>query len=312
MPEDLSDPDPFSRHAAEAVGKGGFVRHLTHHTLSYTPGQGQRLVVTFDNLASLGQAERMPWGHAFLTAQGWDVLGVMARRKDWFRCPETIAALEALRDDGFFARFPAVSMYGASMGGYGAIAFAPLAPGCTVLAFAPQSSLDKRHAPFENRYRWGAKQGDWDAPYADAADSVAAASRIYLLYDPRMSQDNAHAVRLSGPNVTELRLPHAGHKIPFALQKMKLLKRVSISALKGDLSAVEFARLYRERRASIVWTLALLERALDRGHLTLGLRASEFALALRNKRQLRRMRKMFVRAIRMKAKQQKGPETGAL
>lgn len=249
---------------------GGWFIDRPNHALSWLPGQGKRLVVTFDNLAALRETEnRSPWGQAFLAAQGWDVLGVMAKRNDWFRDLPLWTALEGLRDDGFFSRFGAVSMYGSSMGGFGALAFAPLAPGCTVFAMAPQSTLCQTRAPFENRYRQARAYTDWSGPWADAAEGMKAAGRAYIAFDRYVPQDAAHVDRLIGPNVVPLAMPHLGHKLPPALQKMKILKALSTEALSGDLSLLRFAQLFRARHGSMPWKADLLERAREKGHLPL-------------------------------------------
>lgn len=276
----MTATDPFAAQRALVTRQGGWFIDRPHHALSWLPGRGERLVVTFDNLAALRETEnRSPWGQAFLAAQGWDVLGVMTRRNDWFRDVTLWTALESLRDDGFFRRFAAVSMYGASMGAFAALAFAPLAPGCTVFAMAPQSTLCPRRAPFENRYRQARAFTDWSGPWADAAEGHLAASRAYVAFDPHVPQDAAHVARLTGPNVTLLRLPHIGHKLPPALQKMKILKPVSMAALTGTLTAGEFARLFRARHASTPWQTDLLSRARARGHLKLAHRLALHLMA---------------------------------
>ena len=58
----------------------------------------------------------------------------------------------------------------------GALAFAPLAPGCTVMAFAPQRSLDPALCPFESRYRHARLTTDWSLPFGDAAEGLRAAA----------------------------------------------------------------------------------------------------------------------------------------
>ncbi len=152
-PEDDGDTaaaDAFALQRQRVADMGGFMLELDHHVLTWLPGRGERLVVSFDNLAAVRETEdRIIWGQKFLTAQGYDVLGLQIKRRDWYRDRQIISALEDLRDDGFFRRFPAVSLYGSSMGGFGALAFAPLAPGCTVMSFAPQRSLDRCFAPMK-------------------------------------------------------------------------------------------------------------------------------------------------------------------
>lgn len=276
----MTETDPFAAQRALVAEAGGWFADRPNHALSYLPGRGQRLIVTFDNLSALREkTNRIPWGQGFLAAQGWDVLGVMTKRNDWYRDPTLWAALEGLRDDGFFARFPAVSMYGASMGAFAAVTFAGLAPGCTVMAFAPQSTLDTKLAPFETRYRYARKITDWSGPYADAADGARAAARIYIGFDPHLAPDARHAARIAGDNTILLPMPHLGHKLPPALLKMGLLKLLSVAALSGELTEDGFRKLYRKRRESPLWQAGLIERAQANGHPQLARRLAQTLMA---------------------------------
>lgn len=251
------------------------VTELTSHLLAFVPGAGRRLVVTFDNLSSVSDEDRLPWGLGFLSRKGWDVLGVMSLQKDWFRHVELRAALRGLAGQGFFAGYQAVSMYGASMGAFGALTFAPLSPGCTVMAFAPQSTLAHDLAPFEKRYRWGRSLGDWESgEYRDAAEGVRAAGRAYIAYDPLFGPDARHADRLAGANVVRLPMPGLGHKLPPALSRMGILGQLSEQALTGQLEPEDFHRLFRERRRSPRWCAEVLARSQARGHAKLGLAAA--------------------------------------
>jgi hypothetical protein len=250
--------------AVEAAARqgGGWCVRLPHHVLAWVPAGHRRLVVSFDNLSALrDDGPRWPWGYSFLAAGGWDVLGVMIRRKDWFRDPALWAALERLRDDGLFRRYDHVAMYGSSMGGFGALTFAPLAPGCTVLALAPQTTLAEDLAPFETRYRWGRAQGDWAGPWRDAAEGAKAAGKVYLGFDPAQPLDRAHVQRLAAVRPVLLPMPHLGHKLPPALSRMGLLKPLAEAALTGGLTGPGFYRLFRGRRNSVPWLAGLIERA---------------------------------------------------
>lgn len=278
--EDGPDPapppcDPFAEVRGRAVASGGFCLDLPHHVIAHVPVPGaDRLVVTFDNLAATRDPVRQIWGSRVLAQAGWSVMGVMIRRKDWFRHASLLDAFDMLRDSGFFRRHAHVSMYGASMGAYGALTFAPAAPGCTVVAFAPQTTLAPEIAPFEWRYRLGRALGDWTDPrYLDAAEGVHAAGRAYVFHDPFQPEDRLHAARLTGPTVTHLRLPHAGHKLPPALLRMGILKDVALQALRGELTEAGFARAWRARRRHAGWRDDLLARAESQGHARLVLAA---------------------------------------
>ncbi|SNX70821.1 hypothetical protein SAMN05878503_10711 [Cereibacter ovatus] len=283
--------DPFADVAAQARATGGFFHDLGHHAVAHLPIGAPRLVLSFDNLASRREAgSRFPWGHAALAAMGWDVLGIMVRRPDWFREAALWDLMDSLRDEGFFARYGAVATYGASMGGYGAAVFAPMAPGCTVLAFAPQSTLNPALAPFETRYRYGRGLGDWDDPRSDAAEAIRAAGRAYVAADPLVPEDACHLRRLDGANVLRLEMPGLGHKMPPALRKMNILKPLVAAALSGDLDAARFHSLYRARRQSVPWLVSMLERARQKGHVALALRAAEREYAARPHWRLRAQR----------------------
>ena len=290
--------DAFAAQRQRAADMGGFVLEMDHHVLTWLPGKGERLVVSFDNLAAVRETvDREMWGQGFLLAQGYDLLGVQIKRRDWFRDGQTIQALEDLRDDGFFRRFPSVSMYGSSMGAFGALAFAPLAPGCTVMAFAPQRSLDPEVCPFETRYRYARQTTDWSLPYSDAAEGVRAAARAYVGFDPTLEEDRLHAEAINGPNVTYLPMHSMGHKLPPALLKMGLLKPLSLAALSGTLERPAFFRMMRARRESMPWRSDFLARCLAKGHLRLGLDMAEKMMADRPHWKIRHQKKALIAAL---------------
>jgi len=287
-PGNVTAEAAFDAVRSRAATTGGFARDLPAHLLAFLPAPGpaprdaRRLVVTYDNLASVRETEaRVPWGDEFLAAQGWDVLGVMIKRKDWFRDAALIEAMEALGAEGFFAGFGAISAFGSSMGGFGALAFAGHYPGATILAFAPQSTLDPARAPFETRYRYARRTLPWTGRHADAAEAAGAAGRLYLAFDPHQAEDAAHAARLAGPNTIPLRMPYLGHKLPPALLRMGQLKPLARSALEGTLDLPAFHRMMRARFASPSYVEALLARAGDRGHHRLALRAADRLMAER-------------------------------
>jgi hypothetical protein len=286
----VADPtNPFVSASALAEKSGGFCRNLKGHGMAYLPGGHRRLVVTFDNLSVFRDGpDRLPWGYDFLSAQGWDVLGIMVKRPDWFRHPDVWDQFDQLRDAGFFSDYDHVAMYGSSMGAYGALAFAPAAPGCTVLALAPQTTLDRTIVPFDTRYPRADRLTNWGGRYSDAAEGVKSAGRAYVVFDPRQSMDAAHAARLQGENIVFLRAPGVGHKIPPAFKKMGILKPLCERGLTGDLTLSDFGGMFRARRDSPPWIENLLIRAQARNHPKLALRAAEFAMANRRHWKIRK------------------------
>ena len=275
---------------------GGFFQETQHHVLAHLPGR-DRLVVGFDNLASVNDLPRRVFGQPLIRGQGWGALGILVKRKDWFRDAALFDALERIAADGLFRSYPEVSFYGASMGGFAALTFCRLSPGATVLAFAPQSTLAPDLAPFENRYRFVRRFTDWSGPYRDAAEGVSTARTVQIVYDPTIPQDAAHASRIAGPNVQLLPCAHLTHKVPPALRRMNLLKEVTLAGLHGSLDRDSFARMMRGRRNSIPWTVAMLEHAAAHGHARLALRVLDARLEKDDHWKLRQLRPRL-RALR--------------
>lgn len=274
--------------APTLAGPGGFWRENGLHSFLFIP-RGKVLVVTFDNLdiAMDKREDRRPWGFAFIEKQGWSMLGVMAAGWTWYRDPWVAAEFDRLAAEGFFAQFDRVVFYGASMGGYAAAAFSAACPGADVVAFSPQSTLDKRLVPWERRYRsaWGF---DYGGPYGDAAQALRAARQAVLFYDPYAPLDRGHIERMRGANVLELRAPLLGHRLGSSLQQMGILSEVTRLALEGHLTEAEFYRLLKARKTLPRYQKELFDRALAKGHVTLARRLARYVLLRGGHRALRK------------------------
>jgi hypothetical protein len=227
----------------------GWFHKFDDYSCSFVERSRAQLVVSFDNLSQAGNPNtaREPWAQKFCADRGYSQLGVYAQSSTWFRNADLIAHLNGLRDAGFFKRFEAVSFVGTSMGAFGAVSFSSLAPGATVVAFSPQTSLDEAKVPWEKRFAKG-RAADWSLPYSDAAEHTATASKIYLIYDPFHAGDRAHVARLSGDNLIHLKGFGLGHKSALVLNRMDALKSVMEGGITGTLSEPEFYKTIRARK----------------------------------------------------------------
>lgn len=251
---------------------------LGRHQVDVLPG-GPALVVTFEP-AAVGKAEskleRPVWGQAFLQRRGHTVLGVKRSATDWYRSPDLHRLFRALQAAGWFARFERVMFYGPSMGGYAALAFAACAPGCTVLAMHPQSTMAPDRVWFDQRFA-GERARHWQGDLVDGADGAALAGRVYVCYDPWQLKDRLHAQRLPAHNRVDLRLPYVGHATTQALQALGLLGDVVDRALAGTLDAAGFRQMARQRVRLADYHLRLAQRGV---HVPRRLRALEQALQI--------------------------------
>jgi hypothetical protein len=263
---------------ARALAGQAAVLTLPEHQIDFLPG-GEGLVVSFEPVADQpvpDDFDRPVWGQGFLQRRGLSVLGFKRRHSDWYREPRLHRAMRALEAAGFFRRFRRVMFYGSSMGGHAALAYAPVSPGCIVLALNPQSTLAPARCWFDQRFA-GPGAAAWEGDFVDGADGARAASRVYLCYDPYQVKDRLHAQRLPLARRINLRLPFAGHATPKLLSKVGLLGPVFDKAWAGSLTEAEFRRLARERVKSADYHLRLAERGV---FVPRRLRVLDTALAL--------------------------------
>jgi hypothetical protein len=240
------------------------------------------LVVSFDNLATIDEGwPRGPWAWKRLEPMGHSVLGVQSHAKDWFRQPTAPVLLRGLEERGFFRRFRRVVLTGASMGGFAALNFAPLIPEARVLAFSPQTTMNKVIAPYEARFPFAVKRSNWDGmPFLDAAAAMPYIRRAVVVFDPMVPEDRAHAARLDGPNVQLLRIPFATHEAIRVVLKTGTFQLLVDAMVERDGVGPEFWQAYRARRSVTKWQRAVLAAAANRGRSGLVIRAADAMLRL--------------------------------
>ncbi|SMO79567.1 hypothetical protein [Paracoccus laeviglucosivorans] len=260
--------------------KRGFYRTLGDHALVFADRGDDHLLVSFDNLSSARDdaMNRDPWGYSFAAKNGWSQLGFMAFKPSWFRDPALFQEMRTLADSGFFRRFRSVTLTGTSMGGYGACAFASLVPGCTVVAFSPQSTLDPALVPWEERFASGRK-ADWSGDFADAATQSAAAARVWLIYDPHFGPDVQHVARFTHDRAIRLPARYSGHKSALFLRRAEILSTIMREAMAGTLSESSFFGLYRRGRALPWYVHGVADRIIADGNAD---RLNRLMAALRN------------------------------
>ncbi|RCW88291.1 hypothetical protein [Paracoccus lutimaris] len=274
--EDLLADDPQPAPAREAAPewlvnfrrsefRRGFYVSGEGYGVVFSDRTSEVLVVSCDNLSSAREdtLDRLPWGYGFVAKNGWSQLGIMTFDADWFRNDGLLGYMQELAQSGFFRRFRKVVMTGTSMGGYAACAFASLAPGCTVIAFSPQSTLKKDLVPWESRFPSG-RRADWSGAFADGAAESVDAERVFLVYDPGFAPDLQHVERFTAPNVVRLPARYSGHKSALFLRRAGLLSSVVRSTVEGHMSEAEFFRIYRGGR-SLPWYLHAVQARLVEG-----------------------------------------------
>jgi hypothetical protein len=270
---------------ARAGPRQGFFHWLGNHGAAFVRRSTAQLVVTFDNLHNVGDTrpDREPWAAKFCAERDLSHLGILAQASDWYRDAALIAFFERLAAEGFFRQFDRVCLAGTSMGGFGALAFAALVPGCTVIALSPQSTLGADLVPWERRFASG-RAADWSLPYSDGALTIAQAGRVYVVHDPFVVPDRMHARRLEGPQVMHLKGFGFGHKSALVLNRMGLLKLVMEKGIDGSLTEAEFYKAIRARKDVILYRESMAAALKTRGKEA---RAQAFRTAFKERRRAR-------------------------
>jgi hypothetical protein len=251
-PESADNPSPMpsaylpptlAQTAAEAAGMPSF-RLSGGLVDAYFVRRGKVLLVTFDNLASVGEYDPpQPWLMGTSERLGHSVLGIIARQKDWYRNPDTPALITALRDAGLFKGFSRVVFTGTSMGGFAALVYAALVPGAAVLAFSPQTSLARELVRFERRFPYARRRWDWNTPdFLDAASCLAPGAEVHVAFDPFVPEDKAHFQRLARPGVKAIALPHMGHRALRVLKEIGAVAELIGAVAEGRFDPAVWAR----------------------------------------------------------------------
>lgn len=230
------------------------------------------LFVAFETLFGIRSVSEtgMPLAFDLCSQRGWSHLTLIARNQEWFRDAHVFSFFDRLSDLGFFDGFRRVIFYGAGMCGYAAAAFSVAAPGATVIAVAPQATLERSRTRWDDRFP-SARRLDFSRRYSFAPDMVEAAERAVVIYDPDEIEDSMHASLFQGANVDHFRYRRgSAGAIESDLRSMALIAQLADAAVKGRLDLARLGRIMRSRRRHVPYLRALLSRVMaeDRPRLT--------------------------------------------
>lgn len=230
------------------------------------------LFVAFETLFGIRSVSEtgMPLAFDLCERRGWSHLTLIAHSQQWYRSPKVYSFFDRLVDMGFFDNFDRVIFYGAGMCGYAAAAYSVAAPGATVLALAPQATLDRRRTYWDDRFP-STRRLDFTSRYAYAPDMIEAAERAVVVFDPDEIEDGMHASLFQGTNVVHYRYRRgSAGAIEADLRSMALIAHIADAAAAGTLNLAKIAKLMRPRKRHVPYLRALLSRVMaeDRPALT--------------------------------------------
>lgn len=260
---DLSalSPAEWAARLGKIGDEAGYCETLGPRHRVFFSDQGPVLLVTFETVADIRarQSDQLPMGHAIARARGWSSLTLIAEGDTWFRDRAVYGYFDRLVDDAFFEDFDRVVFFGAGMAGYAAAAFAVTAPGATVIALAPQATLDPAIASWDTRFPQ-MRRTRFDDRYGYAPDMLEGAGEAFVIYDPLVAPDAMHATLFRAPWVSLLGCRGIGQAPGMMLAGLGVIKPMLVAACEGRFSAAAFWRLYRVRRDSVRWLRLLAAR----------------------------------------------------
>ena len=255
------------------IEEGGFYHQLNDNAICYFHRGTEHLVITFDDLTLAGkqQTRDKAWGEDFLRKHGFSNLAVLAGRRDWYGQPDLEVYLSELARSGFFTPFKKVTFYGVSMGAFAALVFSRLVPGCIVVAYSPQTTLDQDVIPTETRWPVGTSIGNWKTrTFADATVGLETAGTVYIITDPFDEHERRHAERF--PQLDQVKILHLWHSGHFILSRFRawgMSNAMVLPMLAGDMTKSDYYKLLRKRRERNQWYRLILRILLERGHKNL-------------------------------------------
>lgn len=259
LSDQLTDEEWLAEIDELGEARGYFQSVGPDHSALFLDESFDVLLVSFDTIASAraGSASGIP--HAMLQAEirGWSHLSILAKSNSWFRDRAVYGYFDRLVDEGFFEDFDHVIFYGAGMAGYAAAAFSVAAPGATVIAIAPQATLDPEVAGWDDRFTHMRRTSFTDR-YGYAPDMVEAADKVFVLYDPMIDLDAMHASLFHGPMVHRIRLRHTGPRTGGTVQALNILGPLFEKAAAGTLRPLDFYKAFQRRHRYMPYLRNLL------------------------------------------------------
>jgi hypothetical protein len=265
-PAGADDPAPSDRAdwlaRLAAIGEeDGYLEPLGPRHMALFSEDGPVLLVTFERADDMRRAtgEGLPAGLTLARDEGWSSLCLIAEGETWFRDAALYGYFDRLVHDAFFEDFDRVVIYGAGMCGYAACAYSVSAPGATVVAVQPVSTLDPARTGWDPRFLRFRRLCFTDR-YGYAPDMTEGAGEVFVIHDPEERLDAMHAALFARPHARLLRCPNLGDRIDTALDRMGLLAPLLHAAGEGLLTPALFHRLYRNRRRYAPYLRNLMAR----------------------------------------------------
>ncbi len=201
------------------------------------------------------------FGQAYFQKMRVAALFIRTRESNWFQTQEIFAITDRIH--AFLGDNVRVVIYGASMGGYGAILTSRALAAEKVIAIAPQYSLDRVDVPFETRWKPQTKRIGRFCHRLE--DHISSETSYYVIYDPFSVDRPQVALLPEGENWHRVKLPFASHQVLHQLLEVGLLPLVLHAVFKDGPDTELIVRKMRQaRRHNRLYWLTLARKTAAR------------------------------------------------
>ncbi|NPD15265.1 hypothetical protein HOY34_08640 [Xinfangfangia sp. D13-10-4-6] len=243
----------------------GYLDPLGDKHWAFFAETGSTLLVTFEQAEQIrARPDTLPEGMEIARKNGWSLLCLIAEGETFWRAPEVWGYFDRLVDDAFFDDFDQVLFYGTGPSGYAAGCYVVTAPGARALLLSPRATMDPSLTGWDHRNP-ATRRLDFTSRYGYAPDMTEGASQVWLIHDPTVAADNAHAALFRRPWVSIFATRFAGEHPERILGSAGILEKVIGHAMAGTLTSQVFADLWRARRGSAAYLKRLMATAVANG-----------------------------------------------
>lgn len=203
--------------------------------ISHRPGSGRNAVISFAGVGLHYGGVQVPEFSKSLESAKGDIYFVKDKLRHWYL--ETADRIADVLNRNLQARnIENTTCIGNSMGGFGAIYFAPRLLNCrTAVAFSPQSSINTRLVPWEQRWKeWRTSVPPGEG--LDVAQSLDPVVSYTVFVGLRNARDIGHAQRLTKKapaSATVIVLRECGHGTAAHLKEKGVLAPLLLALLAG-------------------------------------------------------------------------------
>jgi hypothetical protein len=194
---------------------------------------GARLLITFNEMGMTSDGRQF-WGQIAAERLALSAIGFVSRTPNWFPTsvmPGAICEIKRRLSN----RFPERITYGHSQGAYAAIKFSRCLQASTVIASAPQYSLDPQDI-IDNRFNEFFRP-EHHSGMRIKSDDVS--GTVFVLYDPYEPVDRSHVDCIRAVvSVIPVQVPFAGHSVVRLLAETKTMGEFLARCVSGDLKGI--------------------------------------------------------------------------